>query len=66
MLRDSLGVPLEPADEKVVAYDWRNEPIYDWDGEHYFQTDDGWVMDDSLEIRDFMEHVWGTAYPIND
>ena len=66
MLRDSLGVPLEPADETIVAYDWRGEPIFDWDGEDHFETDDGWVMDDSLEIREYMEYVWGKAYPIND
>ncbi|GEM_PF-3722623 len=63
---NEFGVPTEPPEEKVVAHDWQGEPIFDWDGEDYFKTDDGWVMDDLLEIRKYMEHVWGNAYPIND
>lgn len=28
-IRDSLGVPLEPEEPRVVAIDWKGDPLYE-------------------------------------
>lgn len=49
-LRDSLGVPIEPDEERPIYYDWNGGPIYP--GDEYYQTSDGKVL--ASEIADYL------------
>ena len=52
-LRDSLGVPLTPPEDKVIATTWDNEPIYD--GEEVYRTPSGdYILAD--EINEWIEY----------
>ena len=51
---------------KVIAYDWRQDPIYDSDGEFYFKTEHGFVYDDSDELKEFMKETWGATHTIHE
>ena len=56
MIRDSLGVPLEPPEAKVIATTWNNEPIYD--GETVYETPSGdYILAD--ELNDWVVHSLG-------
>lgn len=54
MLRDSLGVPMEPEEPRVVATDWKGDPIHE--GEEFRTT---WAGDKVLtdEIDLWLEDV---------
>ena len=58
-LRDSLGVPLTPPEDKVVATTWDNEPIYD--GEEVYQTPSGdYILADDL--MNWVDHTIGSPF----
>lgn len=44
-------------EEFVIAKDWRGYAIYNWEGDMYYLTDEGWVREDEAEL--YMEHIWG-------
>lgn len=54
--------------DKVIAYDWQENPIYESDGENYFKTEFGYVFDDFVAegIREFMIYLYGNSQPIHD
>lgn len=51
---------------KVIAYDWRQDPIYDSDGEFYFKTEYGFVYDDPDELKEFMKETCGATHTIHE
>lgn len=54
--RDSLGVPLEPEEDKVsVLTDWQGETLYENDS--VYMTEDGLVR-----VEDIADY-WGYIYP---
>ena len=63
---DKYGVPQEPEEGHVIAYDWQDEPIFDTDGEHYFNTDHGYVMNDLYELREYITWLYGNACQVGD
>lgn len=68
VLKDKFGVPMEPEDDIIVAYDWQENPIYENDGENYFKTDIGYLFDDLMaeDIRDYFITNFGRSKPIQD
>lgn len=56
MMRDSLGVPIEPECEPHIhiANDWLDEPIYSDDNDEYFLIDDEYVLDDPEHLRSYL------------
>lgn len=50
--RDSLGVPLEPPEEKVVAYDWEGKELFK--GDDVIKIDGQLVLDERKEILEFV------------
>lgn len=44
MIKDSLGVPLEPETPYIVAYDYQSEPIYSDEADIYFSYDGDLVL----------------------
>lgn len=56
MIRDSLGVPLEPGAEPHIhiADDWLEEPIYSDDNDEYILIDDVYVLDDPEHLRNYL------------
>ncbi len=54
--------------DKIVAYDWQENPIYESDGENYFKTDYGYVFDGFMsdDINDFMIHLFGMSRTIHE
>lgn len=44
MLRDSLGVPLEPETPFIVDYDYQSEPVYSDEADSYFRYDGDLVL----------------------
>ena len=63
---NEFGVPIEPQEETIVAHDWRNEPIFSGDPDIYFDTDDGYLLDDPYEIEKYVKHVWGNPQHISE
>ena len=60
MLRDRFGQLMEPnEDEHIINYDWQGEPIWNYEADQYFETDDGYVLNDDFEIRRYMKSIWG-------
>lgn len=56
MIRDSLGVPVEPEEELSVhiGYDWRNQAIYSDDNDEYIEYGDDLILDDPEDIRAYL------------
>ena len=56
MIRDSLGVPLEPESELHihVGYDWLGEEIFSDDNDDYIEHEGDLILDDSNEIRAYL------------
>lgn len=54
--------------DKVIAYDWQENPIYESDGENYFKTEFGYIFDDFMaeDIREFMIQNFGNSQPIHE
>ncbi|MFN0602673.1 hypothetical protein [Facklamia hominis] len=52
--------------EKIIAFDWNENPIYDSDGEYYINTPNGYVMDAPDEITEYVHLVYGPAMPIHE
>ena len=44
MMRDSLGVPLEPVSPVVVDFDYNSEPIYSDESDIYVEFDGDLVL----------------------
>lgn len=58
ILRDSIGVPLEPEwGSHIIAYDWRDEPIYSDDSDKYFEYDGDLILDDESEVYDYFKKM---------
>lgn len=51
-MRDIYGVPLEPEDDVIVAYDWAGNEVYQDDQSRYFYIDDELIPED--EIADYI------------
>lgn len=62
MIRDSLGVPLEPED-KVVAEDWTGDPLYEYD--EVYQTEFGLLLADE-DPSSFLEASFGNKVYVKD
>ena len=58
MLRDSLGLPMEPEeqDNPTVGVDWQGEPIHLTDNDNYIDFEGVWVLDDKDEIAEFIRY----------
>lgn len=54
MLRDSLGVPLEPED-KTLLTDWDDQSLYADD--IVYPTEYGLVLDEQSELVNFLESI---------
>ena len=56
MIRDSLGVPLEPKEQphELVAYDWLRRPIFSDDNDEYIFIDGEYILDEPDEIRAYL------------
>lgn len=54
--RDSLGVPLEPEDEKVTG-------VTDWRGESLHEEDSVYITEDGLVREEDVSEYWGFIYP---
>lgn len=56
MLRDNLGVPLEPQEQPhlLVAYDWLGQEIYSDDNDEYILLDGEYILDDPEQIRAYV------------
>lgn len=56
MLRDNLGVPMEPPEQPhiLIAQDWRNHPIYSDDNDDYIEIDGEYILDDPDHIRAYL------------
>lgn len=63
---DKYGVPTEPPEETIVAKDWRGEPIFSGDPDKYFDTDDGYVLNDPYELESYFQHVWGQPQHVSE
>ncbi|MGX7141416.1 hypothetical protein ACWOBX_08190 [Facklamia languida] len=48
----------------IICHDWKGRPIDDQDGEYYYNTEYGLVMDS--EIEDFITETWGEPMSIQD
>ena len=53
VLRDSFGVPLEPEDDIIVAYDWNKNEVYQGEQNRYFYINDELIPEH--EIADYIE-----------
>lgn len=51
--RDSLGVPIEPDEEKPIKFDYLGDPIYKQ--EQYFIINDDIVLDDMQKVYDYIK-----------
>ncbi|WP_034907333.1 YqaI family protein [Eremococcus coleocola] len=47
MIRDSLGVPLEPEEETPIGEDYYGDYIYD--GDYIYNTPDGYVLESNVD-----------------
>ena len=54
MVRDSLGVPLEPLDDPV-AEDWNEQPLYGED--IVYVLDSGLLKDEICEIYEYLNSI---------
>lgn len=56
MIRDYLGVPLEPQDEPHIhiGYDWLGHEIWSDDGDDYIEHEGDLILDDPNEIRAYL------------
>ena len=72
VLRDSFGVPLEPDDDIIVAYDWDGNEVYKGDTDLYFHINDELIH--RSEIAQYIEACvsslftpceWGLCIGIN-
>ena len=56
MLRDSLGVPLEPSElpNVHIGYDWLGQDIYSDDLDDYIEYEGDLILDDPNEIRCYL------------
>lgn len=61
VLRDSYGVPFEPEEPKVIAFDWNGEPVYE--GAYCYVIDDLIIPEDDFE--QWKEDVIGQATPLH-
>lgn len=54
--KDSLGVPMGPAEQPsvFVAYDWLGRSIYSDDNHEYIFIDGEYVLDEPDEIRAYV------------
>lgn len=61
VLRDSLGVPMEPSYPNPIAFTWDNEPIYE--GEEVYQTASGdYIL--AEEIDEWIDYHLGRTFNI--
>lgn len=72
VLRDSFGVPLEPEDDIIVAYDWDGNEVYKGSQIGYFKINGELISE--FEIADYMKKYvsdalmpcdWGLCVGIN-
>lgn len=72
VLRDSFGVPLEPEDDIIVAYDWNGKEVYKGVTDLYFHINDELISE--YEIADYISKYvsdalmpcdWGLCVGIN-
>ena len=56
MIRDNLGVPLEPPEQPhaLVAYDWLGQEIWSDDNDEYIELDGEYILDDPDQIRAYV------------
>ena len=66
MILDKYGVPTEPPEETIKAHDWQGEPIFSGDPDKYFDTDDGYLLDDPYELEKYVRHLWGNPHHITE
>lgn len=60
-MRDSLGVPLQPSESKLIATTWNNEPLYN--GDEVYETPSGdYVLAD--ELQEWVEHNIGKSFEL--
>lgn len=61
MIRDSLGVPLEPEDN-VVAHDWCGDDLYEDDS--VYLTEDGLVREEDMIT--YLGFVYGAPMSVSE
>ena len=66
MILDKYGAPTDPPEETIVANDWKGEPIFSGDPDKYFNTDDGYVLNDPYELESYFKHVWGHPQHVSE